>query len=379
MTRVFGDIVKAILLHNGAIIEDYGDCIETLATPQIAGTLGIDELSHICFDHGTDSGTTLHLTYESELFERISGLFQNKGRVSYLTITPRAVHNEKVIASISEKVILNNAVFKYTKTTENIISYMLLFFRYSALSDEKKEGITQVLVNEMNLSTCVLSGNAMDNDVRPDILRELLSRKAKLQLESTDGKDILQVLGAAAKSLESATRMELNDFINSLNRRFNRNVARVTDYYNAMIAEAEQRAIKKGLSQEGIEDKLKGINTELKWKVQDLVSKFALTIRTELISAIRITVLSPVYWISINRRKGTREFPIPYNQLLRRVDNLSCECCFSQKKSYYVCDDKLHIICTECFGQCSKCGKQYCHICHPDGCQKCGKDIKSGK
>jgi hypothetical protein len=364
------------------VIEDYGQCIDVLLNSQIAGTLAIPEFTRICLHQGTDSDDTKHLTYDSELFERLSGLFEGKGRLSQITITPQQVSNEKVIAMLPGKIIFNNAVFRHKDTEVKIVSHLLLLFRYTALSDEKKEGIVQLLINEANLSTSVIGGGSGGGkDAGIDVLSELMERKSKEQLESSDKKDISLVLRAAHKSLESITGAELTDMVNSLNRRLNRNIDRVTDYYGAMITETERRAQRKGNVDTATrtEDKVNAINTELKWKTQDLISKFALTVRTELISAIRITSTTPVFLISINRRKGVREFPLSYNQILKRLDTLPCEHCFSPDKSYYVCDDKLHIVCKKCYGACSTCGKSFCSVCYPAGCPKCaGKSNGAG-
>ncbi|KWT74916.1 hypothetical protein [Candidatus Magnetominusculus xianensis] len=374
MTRALGDIVKDILVHKGAVIEDYGQCIDVLANPQIAETLAIPELTHLCLHPGTDTEDTKHLTYDSELFERFSGLFEGKGKLSQVTITPQQVSNEKVIAMLPGKITLNNAVFKHKDTGIKIISYLLLFFKYTALSDEKKEGIVQLLINESNLSTSVIEGGA---NAVIDVLGELTERNSKDQLEGT--KHI--VLQAAHKSLESIIRTELTDMIRSLNRRLNRNIERVTDYYDAMITEARLREQRKGSDDTATktEDKINAIKTELKWKTQDLISKFALTVKTELLSAVRITSATPVFLISINRRKGVREFPISYNPILKRLDTLPCEYCFSPDKSYYICDDALHIVCKKCYSECSKCGKSFCSVCYPLGCPKCVRKLNSAE
>ncbi|KJU83022.1 hypothetical protein MBAV_004784, partial [Candidatus Magnetobacterium bavaricum] len=52
--RAFWDIVKDIFVHNGAIIEDYGECMEALVTQEVANTLEIPEFSHLCRSHSSD-------------------------------------------------------------------------------------------------------------------------------------------------------------------------------------------------------------------------------------------------------------------------------------------------------------------------------------
>ncbi|KJU85960.1 hypothetical protein MBAV_001846 [Candidatus Magnetobacterium bavaricum] len=280
---------------------------------------------------------------------------------------------EKIIATLPERITLSNAVFKLNDTQERVVSWLLLFFRYTAISDEKKEGIISLLVNETNLSVVAIGRDGKDNDSGSDILRELVTRQAIQQVDNIDKMEVALVFKAANTALESVIRMELRDFIGSLNRRLNRNIERVVDYYETMISETQQRAIKKGnVDDAKTEDKIKAIKTELKWKTQDLVTSFALNIKTELLSATRIAVPAYVFNISIKRRKSVREFPLVYNQILRRLDALPCEHCFFPEKPYFVCDDRLHIVCKHCYIECTRCQRHYCSACYTDGCPKCG-------
>ncbi|MBF0538716.1 MAG: hypothetical protein HQL03_10740 [Nitrospirae bacterium] len=377
MMRAFWDIVKDILVHNEAIIEDYGECMEALVTREVAQTLEIPEFSHLCRSQTSDSDDTVQLSYDSELFGRLARLFKGSGQFSQMTISPRPLRYEKIIATLPEKITFSNAVFKLNDTEEKTVSYMLLFFRYTAISDEKKDGIISLLVNETNLSIAVLDRNSEDKYSGSDILRELVTRQSIEQLNTIDKMDTSLAIQAAHKAVKAVIMAELKGFISSLNRRLNRNIERVVDYYETMLSETEQRAIKKGIAgDDKTADKIKAIKTELKWKTQDLITNFALNIRTELLSATRILSPTSVFKITIQRRKSVREFLLTYNQILRRIDSLPCEHCFFPEKPYFVCDDKLHIICRNCYIECKKCERHYCSACYPDGCPKCGSELK---
>ena len=202
--------------------------------------------------------------------------------------------------------------------------------------------------------------------------------------------DLKRVFRALYSSGVEMVKESLKDFVRSLERRLNRDIRRVHEYYDTLKNEARIAIEKKTASAEDLaameeeidrqlKKKMNSIETECKWKVQDLKTKYSLNIRIEPISIIRIETRSPVLWINIKRRLAARPFPVTYNPLIKRLDDLPCELCFNPKKPYFICDDKLHIICSACFKTCPDCGKQYCGACHRNGYPKCGNKIKSGR
>lgn len=88
-------------------------------------------------------------------------LFSVKGRFSAAkyeaSFQPKM---EKVTKSISEKITFSNATFRIEKTEQKNIPYLLVNFKYTALSDEKHEGVMPVLINVLNLSA-----SPFENDI----------------------------------------------------------------------------------------------------------------------------------------------------------------------------------------------------------------------
>ncbi len=76
------------------------------------------------------------------------------------------------------------------------------------------------------------------------------------------------------------------------------------------------------------------------------------------------SLLDSIHFSIIKRRLASRQFPVTYNPLTRHLDPLPCESCFHPKGAFYICDDRLHIVCAGCFRTCPDCSKQYCHACN---------------
>lgn len=374
MNRPLPEVLADILANKGALLERTGDgSLEFVAPPSLSKTLGIPEHGRLCFTYDSFDEIAISATYESEFFRSIERLFSGKGKRAKAIYFSQLPHIEKISKWISEKVALSNATFRLQKSENRKITYALIFFKYVALSDEKREGILSLLVNEQNLSTFVLNGNLMN-------FWEELKEPEDILPGSEEVSKALQA-GHSAASL--MIKEEFEPFIKSLERRLNRDVKRVFEYYEALRGEIQKAFEKKFLpskdspeEQKGevtkmLSGKLDAVEGEKRYKVQDLVSKYALNVRIEPVCIIEIETGSLVFWVEIKRRLSSRAFPLTYNPLLKKVDALPCEGCFYPRGAYYICDEKLHILCAACFRKCPGCGRQYCAACHPNGCPRC--------
>lgn len=383
LNRPLPKVLSDILTLHGAILEEKGDdSLEYLSPPSLSKRLGIPEHGRLSFSYHHSSEETISASYDSELFRAIEKVFSGKDKMAmaaYLSYLPNI---EKLSKVVPEKIVLANATFRLQEIETHAVTYLLAFFKYVALSDEKKEGLFSLLVNELNLSTQSPAENLMD------IMEELKEPESNLK---QPGQETIKAFQAGYSAASLLVEEEISHFIKSLERRLNRDIKRVFDYYEALKYETQKSIEKKTLwgentiekqredgiiKREGIEKpsgKLDAIEAEKKWKIQDLISKYALNIRLEPVSAIVIETQSCIFWIDIKRRLSSRRFPLTYNPMVKKMDPLPCEACFYPRGGYYICDEKLHIICTSCFKTCPECGRQYCTACHKRGCPKCDK------
>jgi hypothetical protein len=378
--RPLSEVLSDILTLQGAILEKRGEQVEFLCPPSLSETLNIPEHGMLSFTYHPPYEEVISATYESELFRAIEKLFSEKGKMAVATYPSHLPNIEKLSKKISEKVILSNATFRLKKVEIQKINYVLCFFKYMAISDEKREGFFSVLVNELNLSSSPSAESLRDfmND-----LKEPDPELTKPRKESI--KALLSGLSSSSIFVEE----ELGQFIKSLERRLNRDIKRVVDYYETLKLETQKVFDKKSFSgdkefememkdetlkkQEGekLLEKLNAIESEKRWKIQDLISKYAISVQMEPVCTILIETESPVFWIDIRRRLSSRSFPLTYNPMLKKMDPLPCEACFYPRGGYYICDEKLHLLCSSCFKICGECGKPYCSACHKSGCPKC--------
>ena len=373
-SRPLSEVLADILTLDGALLEKTDDdCLEFVVPPSLSETLGIPEHGKLSFAyHPFDEGV-ISASYESEFFRSVDRLFSGRGKMAKAVYSSQLPNIEKVSRWVSEKIALSNASFRLQKVDNQRIAYTLIFFKYVALSDEKREGIFSLLINEQNLSTSPLNANvtAFWEDLKEP--EEILARS----------EGISKSLQAGFSAASLIVKEEFEPFIKSLERRLNRDIIRVFEYYETLKGEIHKAFEKKFFSgrdspeaqseeeRKVLSGKLEVVEGEKRWKIQDLVSKYALNVRIEPVCIIDIETESLVFWLEIKRRLSSRTFPLSYNPLLKKVDSLPCEGCFYPRGRYYICDERLHILCAACFRKCPDCRRQYCSACHPKGCPRC--------
>ncbi|HEV8724543.1 MAG TPA: hypothetical protein VGW77_28320 [Candidatus Binatia bacterium] len=357
------DFTADLLAESGAVVELSGEGLEVLLPAEVARILDIPEHANLSFLGERHEG--ISVSYDSEILKKMAGLMGDRGKFATVGLGPSSVRLEKLEDRLSDKLIFYNAVFQVDRKEEKPISYLLGYSKYSARSDDRQEGIVGCLVNELNLSVQKTTSDILD--LVPNETAEPIG-----QAERESSERVLKAFWQAQLKIVKET---LSDFLISMERRMNRDIRRVHDYYQTLIYEHRQALAKKLADRDENErgkSKIEAIERELKGKVQDLIGKFSIDLLLEPISFVRIETMSPIFWLSVKRRKDARQFPLTYNPIVKSLDPLPCEACFYPGKGYYVCDDRLHILCRECFAPCARCDKIYCSACHPKGCPKCG-------
>ena len=363
MISPLADFTAHLLTESGAVVEPNGDGLEVLLPAEVAEVLEIPEHANLSFSGDNREG--ISVSYDSAVLKKMAEFMGERGKFSTVGLVPSPVRLEKLEERLEEKLVFHNAVFSLERKEDKRFSYLLGYSKYSARSDDRQEGILACLMNELNLSV---------QKTTPETL-ELIANCAEEPLGEAARESSERVLHAFSRAQREIVKEALRDFLISVERRLNRDIRRVHDYYQTLIHEHHQLLEKKMAApgeQETAASKIEAIRRELKGKIQDLIGKFSIDLVFEPISFIRVEAMSPVFWVSVKRRKEARPFPLTYNPILKSLDPLPCEACFYPRKGHYVCDDRLHILCRQCFAPCARCGKSYCAACHPNSCPRCG-------
>jgi len=247
-----------------------------------------------------------------------------------------------------------------------------MLFRVTAFSDEKRDGIVKLgfnLANGSALDAFVddLLSHAIEtagmNDAPPPSPAQLPPDWTPAQLKSR-----------VARALPERIEAHLAPFLKGMQRRLDRDLRRVHDYFNDLRTESLLRLRKHPAAEtENTRERLRleAIAREYGAKVADLQQKYAL--RVDVAWSQTLEVVMPVQRVEIliRRRKGERRITLDWNPLARKLDIPPCEYSYTQSPVRLACDDRLHLTCPAAQAPCADCAKAYCRACHPLQCPKC--------
>lgn len=372
------DIVSRIFLAKGAVVEriEPGG-LELLAPPRLQKALELPEFSRLGFGPELPD-QAVRISLESDWMSKLDALMCECG--SLLSIVAqldnsgnRPSHPERLL---EKHIVFENATHRLMGIEPAWTRYLLLVFQFTAISDEKREDILSVCLNESN--------GAYADHLTDPLLVHLQFHRDSASAMSTDAELAVpwsekQIQDWCIRFLPTRVRTRLSPFLAGMERRMSKDMDRLYTYHSDLRNEAAAR-IEENKKKENPDSastrreqmRIEAIGRDYHAKIADLRRKYAMTIEVKLVQVLRMAM--PVYRIQtlVLRRKGKRHYHLDWNALSKQLDILPCEGCGASSKTHAVCDDQLHIICPDCMAACNSCRKQYCRACHPLKCPHCG-------
>jgi len=357
------DTVSDVLALCGAALEKNGERLEALLPEEVSRKLSLPELAVLCFDAENSHRDGELITYQSDIVDRLFELMQDTGNHVSLTLKDLYL-KQGVEAAAAKHFKVLNGLGRALASHEQYLPYALINFKYTAVSDEKKEGLVSTVINECTLAR--VSGAAWE--------LHLTQAEARAQTVDLPCQPFDDVYRAACHSVQPIIQKELSDFRKSLNRRLHRDIRRLTEYYADLVKEIRRKIERRGLEgkeREHEESRIRATELELQHKIADQRGKYALKVHAEPVNMLRFFLPVKVADFEVRFSKSTRAIPLVWNPLLKDFEPVTCESCHSGLDSFWLCEHKLHHVCTSCF-KCRGCGNKICHACFRKKCPKCG-------
>jgi hypothetical protein len=394
------DFVSDLLEREGAIVDVVAPSgLDVMASEALRTRFGWPELARLSFSASAQPGS-IPIGLEDDWLDRLGDLLGDRGRSAVLQIAPpegTAPPNdpERLITSSLE---LPNAIWRLKSVELGSCNCLLLSFRYTAISDEKRDGIVRFGFN--------CTTGAVIHDQLVAALRRSIDRANDWETPTPDAiraagrlwpADLIAV--RALPIVERLVRADLEPFLTAMQRRARRDRGRVHAYHedlrNAAIAkltglerapgpggrgkkgnagaarESEKSAV--AIARERM--RIAAIEREYAAKLDDLRHNYALTVKVEWVQSL--AVIAPVYRhnLLIKRRKGERTIAVDWHIATRRMELAPCDWGESDERTRIVCDEGLHLTPAEGQSPCQGCGKAFCRACHPGNCPRCGAPV----
>ncbi|MGH9768449.1 MAG: hypothetical protein ACREAB_13540, partial [Blastocatellia bacterium] len=276
--------------------------------------------------------------------------------------------------TVEHNVVLQNAVHRLSQIERAWTRYLIFVFRYTAISDEKREGIIRFGINLIN-------GSAIDPMVDQLLAEALLeggtetvTKPAASQLPADWPAERLKK--AVTRALPVRVRAHLGQFVNGMQRRLDRDLERLHEYFSGLREESWLKLKKQKGDAARERLRIEAAEREYQAKVADLKQKYDLRVNVEPVQTLELIGQVQRVTLIVKRRKGERKLALDWNPIARQLDPPPCEWSFVAEGPRVVCDDQLHIVSPAAHAPCPQCGKEYCRVCSPRRCPKCGKEEK---
>ena len=136
-----------LLTQQGALVEFIEpEGLEVLASPPVRQELGVNELFRIGFGATLPTGAE-RVGIESDWLERFGRLLGQHGRSARVVLHSDARAPSDLQGVLERALVLDNATFRLLNVVPAWTRYVVLDFRYSAVSDEKRDGVLRLGVN----------------------------------------------------------------------------------------------------------------------------------------------------------------------------------------------------------------------------------------
>jgi hypothetical protein len=224
------DFVAEVLEIEGAAVEPLEpDALEVLAPDPLRRTMGWPDLVRLGFGGDLPAGA-IPVGLEGDWLDKFGALLGERGRWAErqvaLPLTPPGDP-----ARVLERALdLPNAVWRFHGVAEGWTRCLLLAFRYTAVSDEKREGLIRIAFNQ---------GTGAVIDEVATRLHGLLVEDAEWRAPDPDVRRAAgrgwepEVLAARVPPLlDHHVRREMEAFLRAMRRRLARDRDRVHDYHD---------------------------------------------------------------------------------------------------------------------------------------------------
>ena len=332
------DFAAKIIEVHGGLIEGGGEDLLALLPEGLAARLGLSEEARL-------GGDEAPLLYGSPLLDRLVDLATEDVPVAYARLEIPYLKKAGFERSLHEELSFDNSQVRVIGRAEARSTYMVLSCRYVALSDERKEGLVQAVVNEESGAIAPDLAERWPEFAHTFFAPDKVSHNFPTGLDHavTRGLDFARACAEA----------ELAEFIRNMERRLRRDTKNTREYYEALRKEMAEGLARRNLTDRNREErmtKIRELPEEADRKVRDLEQKYLVKVTVEASAALRLLVPVVRIMIDIRHRKSKRSLPLTWNPVNGRFDPLVCEGCRESAYRVFPVEEKggLRLLCGEC-------------------------------
>lgn len=331
----------ALALH-GALIEREGPATLAVLPEQLAASLGVPEECRLVSSSGTGASASdaVAVDFGSPLLEHLVELAQTRavGACSRLDAEPPRLSQAR---SLAERFTVRNGVHEVLEMTAGKATYASVWLRWTAECDDRQEGLVQVVLAERD-------GSEPDPRLVSLVDPVQAMRLLPLALAQPSEQRRAHLAHLVTRRAEALIRAAVAPAVESAQRRLTRDHDRVARYFEDLAQEARQAARRRKVDAAALKEKLGHYAAERDAKLAELQERFSLRVSAEPAVLVRVEVAALFMRVRIRRRKAARELMLGLPAEASALDRQACEGCGAPTGAPAVCDEHLHLLCSEC-------------------------------
>lgn len=355
MASPIQQFTRDLLSHYGALVDPAGDdALDVVAGSDLQARIGLADYQRLVFSPDA-AGSGRLVDYDSPLLEQMGRLVETTGHVAFVRgpfPASKAVDAEREIA---RALSLQNGVCRVQGMTAVDVIDFGFVFEYSILADERAGGLVQVWINPATRSVPRLRswfGTAELTDDEP-------------AWAAGEAVDVPWALGTGAA--RAALGASVDEFVLSLTRRRDRDVARIRDYYEEIDREIRRKVARARSNEETRRrelDRLDATAASYRARIAEVAERARVRVRVVPIAVFACRMPTWQITVRLKRRTASADALFSWNPIDGRVEPRACDGCETPVETTLFCDDRVHYLCPRCLEPCPACQRRYCRACH---------------
>lgn len=353
------EFTAAVLITRGALVDTGSSGMYVVAPPELAARLGLREYQHLVFEPDADDVRTggpeaVRVDYDSPLVEALGGLLDPGSRLAFVEAPGPALKPIDPRRELEDGVTVRNGVLRLRECTSVTTTYFCFILEYEALADERRAGLLELWINPDArsvaewpglLDTATPSGYLFVSDPGP-----------RLQAASTLAGRVAGVMA----------RHDLNDLLDSLDRRRAGDLRRLREYFDGIYQEIGRKAQRATRPEARASEmrRLDATRDAYLTRVADVMERYRVQARVWPLLVVGCLVSAYHMRVELLRRRTKADVTFSWNALERAIEARCCDGCGRPIRIADLCDDRAHWLCPACFERCRVCARAYCRACH---------------
>ena len=380
--------VAGALVREGAIVEPLVGGLNVALPPALAVTLDVREFERLVFntdDASLDARARL-VDYDAPLVEKLAERLALHGSIASAERRGPAPKTIDAAQTLADGLTVQNGIARVVKAEIGVATYVGVVIQYDVLADERMSGIVSAWASPDTRSVPdglsqvweeISAQHADERGVsgpRSNATRGSADSPHEggagqdATPSSVDAADLTSSVTMAWPIVQavstSAVRASLGPFLASLTRRRDRDLDRVHQYYREIHDELARKASRHhGEARAREEARLHATVRAWEARVEEVAARYRTRVTLTPVTALVCRMPAWHVHVRLQRRTAVRDVTWLCDGRGRTIEPRACDHCNVPTLSAYLCDDRVHYLCRECFAPCDVCGKSFCRAC----------------